>query len=394
MSAEANLSSVAKIAETEIGVTPDNPELTIIGITGESLKNAKETVASQTIRADRQVPDLAKVALNPEGGYEFELNYGDYDQELRGGLGATEWSNHDQAAGDVAFDSATQTLVDNGGGGIYSDLVVGGLLTIANAEDEANNGHKRVMAVSPDGNTVTFAPGSIVTTNAGDEAATTKMIAIANGREKPSLTLEKEILNNQNQKVYQVYRGMVIDTLNISIESRAIITGSVTLIGLNRTLGNATVDTNGVYTQPTSNPIMNGTNNVGTIKLDGQAATERFKSLSIEISNNLRGKDAIGTEGNFDIGTGTFQLTGTLSSYFFNNDFLAKIDDHTSFSLETSVTDPEGNAYHFFMPNCKTADGDPMIESINSDVMLDMQYQAILSREYGITFAITKIPAS
>ena len=390
---EANLSSVAKIAEVTLGTTPATPELTIVGITGESLKNAKETVASQTIRADRQVPDLVKVGTSPEGGYDFELNYGDYDQELRGALGSAAWSNHAEAAGDLAFDSSAQTLVDNGAGGIYSDVVAGGLLTIASAEDTGNNGNKRVLSVSADGNTVTFAAGEIATTNANDTAATTAQIAIANGVLKPSMTLEKSITNSAGTEFFQVYKGMVVDTLSLSLESKTLITGSVGFIGMTRTLGTATIDDSGTYTQPTSNPIMNGTNNVGTITVDGSAATEKFKSLSMDITNNLRGKDAMGTEGNFDIGTGTFQLTGSLSSYFLNNDFLTRIDANTSFSLETTVTDTSSNGYNFFMPNCKPADGDPQIESINSDVMLDIQYQAIRSTAYDITLAITKLPA-
>src|SRR5690606_4846590 len=58
------------------------------------------------------------------------------------------------------------------------------------------------------------------------------------------------------------------------------------------------------YTESDPGPTMNGTNNVGTIRLDGKAATDRFKFVKMTIANNLRGKDAMGFEGNWDVGSG------------------------------------------------------------------------------------------
>ena len=388
---EANLATIAKIAEVTLGTTPGSPELTTITFSGETLKNSIETVVSQAIRSDRQIDDLVKVGSSPDGGYDFELNYGDYDEELRGALGAAAWNNHSQALGDVAFDSSAQTLVNTGGE--YSDVVAGALLTIANAEDSGNNGDKRVVSVSSDGNTVTFAAGSIISTNANDTTADTAQVAIVNGILKPGMTIEKGVTNTAGTKFFQIYTGMVVDTLSLNIESRAILTGSVGFIGMGRALGTATIDTSGTYTAPISNPVMNGTSNIGSITVDGVTATEKFKSLSIDITNNLRGKDAMGTEGNFDIGTGTFNLTGTLSAYFLNNDFLTRIDANTSFALELTVTDNDSDAYNFFLPNCKPVNGDPAITAINTDVMIDTEYQAIRSAVYDITFAITKLPA-
>ena len=390
---DANTSSIAKIAETTLGTTPATPELTLIGFTGEDLRNNKETVQSQTIRSDRQVPDLVKVGTSPEGGYEFELNYGDYDEELRGGLGAVAWNNHSDGAGDYNFDSSAQTLVDNGAGGIFSDVVAGALLKIASAEDANNDGLHRVLSVSSDGNTVTFAAGSLGSTNVNDTTALSTQIAIVNGATKPSMTIEKAILNLNGTTFYQVFKGLVVDTLSLNFESKTILTGAVQFIGMSRVLGTSTIDNAGGYTDPGGAAVMNGTNNVGTISFDGVAATESFKSITMEIANNLRGKDAMGTEGNFDIGTGTFTLTGTISAYFLDNDLLTLMDANTSFALDYSVTDDAGNAYHFFMPNCKPANGDPTIEAINTDVMLDLEYQAIRDTTYDITLAINKVPA-
>lgn len=387
---EANLATIAKIAESTLGTTPATPELTKIRLTGEDLRNNKETVQSQEIRSDRQISDLVKVHTNPEGGYEFELSYGAFDEELAGAFGSAPFSSFSEAAITVDFDHTAQTIT--GAASDFDDVLVGGLITIADAATAGNDGQKRVLGKSADGSVLTLAAGSLTATDSTDEVAITQS-AIVNGILKPSLTLEKGLTNLAGTLFYQVYRGMVVDQMNINIESRTIVTGDVTFIGMTRGLGTSTIDDSGTYTEPPSNDVLNGTSNIGTITLDGVAATEKFKSISIAIANNLRGKDAMGTEGNFDIGTGTFTLTGTINAYFLNNDFLTDIDANTSFSLQFQVTDAAGNGYDIFLPNCKPANGDPKIEAINTDVMLEIEYQAILDGTYGITAAITKIAA-
>jgi len=390
---DANLSQIAKIAETTLGTTPATPELTKIRFTGEDLRNNKETVQSQEIRDDRQIPDLTKVHTQPEGGYSFELDYANFDQEWRGALGAATWNNVATSADDLAIDTTAQTITDSDSGGIFADVVAGALIQIENAEDSGNNGLKRVVSVDAAGDVITLEAGSLTDDNTDDVAMTIKQQAIVNGALKPSMTIEKKILNLNGADFFQTFLGMVVDTFSLNIESRQIITGDVQFIGMTRATDADTIDDSGDYTEPTAASIMNGTSNIGSITVDGATATERFKSLTIEISNNLRGKDAMGVEGNFDIGTGTFTVTGTLMAYFLDNDFLDKIDANTSFALEFAITDADGNAYHIFLPNCKPANGDPSIEAINTDVMLDIEYQAIRDATYGITMAVNKVAA-
>ena len=136
------------------------------------------------------------------------------------------------------------------------------------------------------------------------------------------------------------------------------------------------------YAAAADGPIMNGTSNVGTLLLDGASATERFKTLTLNIANSARGKDCIGTLGNFDIGLGTIAVTGKLSAYFVNNSLPARIQAHTSFSLDFSVQDADGNRYFFYLPVVKPS-GDPTISGINSDVMIEVDFAAILDQGAG-----------
>lgn len=134
------------------------------------------------------------------------------------------------------------------------------------------------------------------------------------------------------------------------------------------------------YDPPLESDIMNGANNMGTIMMDGAAATDKFRLITINLANNLRGKDALSVVGNWDVGMGTVAVTGTLSAYFTNNLLPTKIKNNTSFALAFYLRDVDGNELHFYLPNVKSGQGDPQITAINTDVMIEAQFTAIKER--------------
>lgn len=70
---------IAAVRETEWGVTPTSPVFRKLRITGESLSAGLTTVASQELRPDRNVTDLALVAASAAGGINLEFSYGTFD---------------------------------------------------------------------------------------------------------------------------------------------------------------------------------------------------------------------------------------------------------------------------------------------------------------------------
>lgn len=388
---EANLASLAFIAESTLGTTPASPELTAIRFTGEDLGTNKDTVESAEIRSDRQVPFIAKVGLNPGGSFDFELSYSPFQAFIASALGNTlQTVNIDGV--EVDFDDSAQTVT--GVASDFDDVRVGSLITISNAATAANNGQKRVVAKNADGSVITLAAGSITVADTTD-TIDIDGLNLTNGVLKPSFTIEKGIVNLSGADFFQTYLGMVVDVMSLSIESKQIVTGSFEFLGMTAPAGSAdTIDNDGTYTESAADPVMNGTSNVGTITIDGSTATEKFKSIALEIGANLRGKDAMGTEGFFDIGTGTIQVTGTLMVYFLDNSFLDKIRNHTSVALEFYIQDDDGNRIYFYLPNVKLNNGDPVIEGINTDVMVETEFQAIRDATTGITIAIDFVPTA
>ena len=504
---DANLATIAYAPESILGTAP--AALQELRYTKESLKFEKEAVSSAEIRSDRQVSDNQKVFGQPSGGFEFELSFGFIQPWLAAALQA-DWLELNITA-NATLNSGTQLVT--AAAATFDDVPVGSVVKIAGATTPANNGPKRVIAKATNGSTLTLAAGSLTATD-GSASLTFTGKTIRNGITRKSHTLEKRILNSEGADFYQRFHGMVVDTLSLNIESKAIITGSVGMVGTSYELadtgidsgatspvaatgtltltGNAIADetvtigatvytfkaaaalagevtiggtagdtidnliaeiiglgigdanplvdadagagdtmiltalvagalgnsiatsdtlTNGSwgaanltggitqsagYSAAELGPVMNGTNNVGTIRMDGAAASDRFKAIKIEIANNVRGKDACGFEGNWDIGLGQFKVTGNLNAYFRDNSLPTKIKNHTTFSLDFYVQDALGNRLYFHAPSAKPASGDPTIQGINTDVMLDTSYEGILGgaeNATGATLIIDAIPA-
>lgn len=147
-----------------------------------------------------------------------------------------------------------------------------------------------------------------------------------------------------------------------------------------------------LYTDSTSNPIMNGTSNIGRIDASDAAFEEKLKSVTIEVNNNLRGKDALGEAGNFEIGLGTFSATGKISAYFQDNVLYARLINHDDLAIGFYVTDADGDSIGLVLPRVKLGTGNPNATGINTDVMLDIDFTAIRDPSTEATMIMSFLP--
>lgn len=392
--ADANYSSIGIIKETTWGVTPNTPRLKALRITGEDLKHEKETIQSQEVRDDRQVADLVEVGVQASGGVEFELSYGTFTDLIAAALFNAPVAISVAAVTADIVAGSTQTMT--GAAGDFDDVPVGATVKVSGLTVTADNGLKLVVAKSNDGSTLTFAPNSFSTAEA-DATVTLTGSHLRNGTTRSSFTLERRVKTAAGTDFFQTFLGQVADALTLNFESKAIVTGSFTFLGRYGDASNDSVDSAVAasgYDPATTTPVMNATNNIGTFLFDKTASTEALKSLTLNIANGLRGKDAMGTKGNFDIGVGTFELTGNLSAYFQSNALYEKYLDHSDVALSWRVTDALGNTIVFTIPRMKLGTGEPKIEGRNTDVMVNSDWTAILDPVTGATFIVDFHPAA
>jgi hypothetical protein len=176
--------------------------------------------------------------------------------------------------------------------------------------------------------------------------------------------------------------------------TRQIITGSITFMGKQGAASSATLSTGGPYTGTSDNPVMNGTSHVGQLWQGDALMAEKLAEWNFSIGNNLRGKDALGQKGLFEVGLGSLDVTGSISAYFRDNTLYETLLNHDYSGLAVVVTDGNGDSLAFSFPRVNFGSGDPNADAINTDVMVDVDFTAIRDEDTGVTVIVSAIPAA
>ena len=378
--ADANTSALGYIAESTWGTTPGTPELQALRITSDSLRHEKNTVTSAELEASRMTSDLAQVGASALGDIGFELSYATFDAFFESALYSTwdDITDITPAGVTVASDVLTGAASD------FDDVNVGGWIKIAGATTTANNGIWRVIAKAVDGSTLTFPSGSLTNDAVSDSGITISQSHLQNGVTEKSFTFERDILHS-GTNYFQVFRGMVVASLNLNVQTQQIATGTMGFVGSLGAAGSSTIDNAGGYTASNTNSVMNGTAGVGTIYLDDYSATvptstamtEKMRQFTLAINNNVRGQDALGTLGNFDLGTGEMDLSGTAEVYFADNTLFSDFIAHTYKSYAFTIADGAGNTYVITLPRIQFSDANPALTGKNTDVFNPITWTAI-----------------
>jgi hypothetical protein len=336
---------------------------------------------------------LVEVGVQASGGFEFELSFGSFTPFLTAALFAAPVVINLAA---VTCDLTASSQLVEATAGDFTTIPVGATVKVSGAATAANNGLKLVVGKATDGSTLTLAPGSITT----DEAAVDLDFTgthLRNGTTRSSFSLERRLITSAGADFFHSFLGQTVDSMELNFESKQIVTGSFGFVGKIGGAGDNSLDAAVAasgYDPAETTPVMNATANIGNFLFDNTASAECLKSLTLTIANGLRGKDCMGTKGNFDIGVGTFEVTGNLSGYFLNNALYQKYLDHADVALSWQVTDALGNTLVFTLPRLKLATSDPKVEGRNTDVMVNADFTAILDPVTQATLIIDLHPAA
>lgn len=160
----------AKIRESAFGVIPTSPAFQDLRVTGSTLQPNIDTVMSQELRTDRQIPDQTTVAVKAAGDLAFELSYSAFDQfleEVLQGAWATKPNIVNTAAGTpISALSTTTATVASGGAAFLTNAIVQttGFVLAAN--------NTVAVVASSTATTVVF-PASTFTADASPQAGAT-----------------------------------------------------------------------------------------------------------------------------------------------------------------------------------------------------------------------------
>lgn len=191
-----------------------------------------------------------------------------------------------------------------------------------------------------------------------------------------SFTLETAF-NDVGQ--YMVHDGVRIGTYSLEVSSGSIVTGSMSVAGKATNNYQATKlgdVVNYTVLQSTATEVMNATTNVGNIKKDGLVLSYGIQSITIEGDATLRNQMAVSSKFPRGIGTGRFQLSGSITAYFENLELWNDFKDHETVSVAFDFSDGDNNAYIYTIPAMKFASDPVAPGGIDQDINEEIEWMA------------------
>lgn len=160
----------SKVREAAFGVTPTSPAFQNLRVTGSTLQPNIDTVESQELRTDRQIPDQTTTAVRASGDLNVELSFNALDdiieEVMQSAWGAKPNIANTGAGTPISGLSTTTATVASGGAAFLAGMIVqtSGFALAAN--------NKTAVVASSSGTTVVF-PSSTFTADASPQAGAT-----------------------------------------------------------------------------------------------------------------------------------------------------------------------------------------------------------------------------
>ena len=188
-------------------------------------------------------------------------------------------------------------------------------------------------------------------------------------------------------KPYHRFRGVEVNTMELSVNANAMVTGTFGLIGADLQTG-ATALAGATYpAAPTTSPLDSFT---GTLLEDGVPIAV-ITEISLSLANNLEARYVVGSKSSILPSVGRSNVSGTITAFFEDSVMLDKFINETESQIEFNLPDAAGNNLRFWLPRVKYTGGQPDVDG-EGDITLSMPFQALLDAAEGTNIIIDRNP--
>lgn len=367
---DANLCDLHILEQTAKGSIPA-AAMTKVRFTSETLKGNRNRRDSGEIRSDGQIAGLMELSAEQVGGFSFAMaasalaGSGDtvMNDLLRAVLLASGWSTPQSAGGldDVTVDSSVGTFA-TATGATFDSFTVGKWIRVEGFTDQsgaggvnaaANNGHYRVVGRT--GMVLTVSPAPPVAVETPQDSITLTESAHVVNAGTPSrsyFTLERSITLPDGSTQYLAWQDCVPAVMNLEITAEQEVSGSFEFMG-GRELAFASASRGtGAAIAANTNPILTASVDVGTVLIDGVAQTDAIiNSISFSVGKSLRRLAGIGHMWGAGVGTGAWDVTGTIGIYFADTALYNKFVGNQGICVAVPLSDDNGNVYYITFNN-------------------------------------------
>lgn len=210
---------------------------------------------------------------------------------------------------------------------------------------------------------------------------------IENGVAEKSFTIEKTFEAGATDQ-YHRFAGSIVDSLSLSMTVGSIVTGSFSFLAKGTTSAQAII-TGATYTGANVNPVINAATNFASLTMTG-VTSPQLTEVSLNISNNLRQQQVLGSLDAKGIGSGRFEVTGSLTAYFENAELYELFLAGTAADLTFKLGGASSKNYVFLMPNIKFSSGEVVAGGNDQDVLAVMNFTALYDSSEDSTLKITR----
>lgn len=216
---------------------------------------------------------------------------------------------------------------------------------------------------------------------------------IQNGVIQQSFTIQKHF-QDLAVPIFQNFTGCRVGGMSLDFQTGQILTGSFSVMGCTATQGTtqvvgATFASPGQGIEP-----MNAVTNLVNIQKDDVNLPAKIRTMTLELNNNLRGQEAIGTLGYVGIALGRLEISGNIELYFEDASEYATFLNNDDFKLEFTLQDAAGNSYAFTLPRVKYEEGTILSGQLDQDLMVNGRWRAIFDSVSSSMIQIVKTDAT
>ncbi|MBL4700110.1 MAG: hypothetical protein JKX85_02535 [Phycisphaeraceae bacterium] len=217
---------------------------------------------------------------------------------------------------------------------------------------------------------------------------------LKNGVMQKSFTIEKTFGVGSGSEAYHRFVGCQIGSMSFGLTSKEISDLSFELMGLGGAQDDAII-TGSTYTAANTKPVLNTSSHVSGLSLTGTGVTEglHLKSLNMSITNNLREQAEVGSRTLAGIGSGRFELSGSTTIYFENNEAIDTVAAETALALSFTIGAAANEKCTFLIPKLKLTNPRVVAGGNGQDVMAEFDFMGLYDNTEACTLKITRAVA-
>lgn len=213
---------------------------------------------------------------------------------------------------------------------------------------------------------------------------------LTNGISQQPMTIEKTYEAGATD-VFVRHTGMVANTFNLEAVARQKVTASVDFLGGGGSTGSAIL-TGATYTAAPTGAIMQTSTGFASLSMTG-ITSPKVMSVRLAVNNNLREQPVLASLYSAGIGSGRFEVTGSVEFYLENSSIIDLFLAGTATSLSFTIGTVTAEKYTFNCPNIELENVQHSAGGNDADVMLRADFRALYNSGISGTMRITRAVA-